>query len=65
VGNEVKQPILPQALYFDTNALRQLVYGISNVDFVELRKYSEVLDLKFFAPEVVVKEWLNQRERSL
>jgi len=56
-----QESILPEAVYFDTNVLRQLSSGVSNVDFIELRKQLDLISVGLFAPDVVVKEWIQHR----
>jgi hypothetical protein len=55
---ETNQPEISEALYFDTNALRQLSHGVENVEFLGLREFAEKLGIKIFAPEVVILEWI-------
>jgi len=51
----------PTAIYFDTNALNQLVHGETNVDFIELRQVSKER-VGLFAPDVVVRELVHHRQ---
>jgi hypothetical protein len=55
------QDALPEAVYLDTNVLRQVSHGVSNVDFIELRKHLDSIKASLFVPDVVVKEWIQQR----
>lgn len=58
---EQTQYVLPEAVYFDTNVLRQVSKGVSNVEFIELRKHLDLIKASLFVPDVVVKEWIQQR----
>jgi hypothetical protein len=53
--------VLPEAVYLDTNVLRQVSHGESNVEFIELRKNLDLIRASLFVPDVVVKEWVQQR----
>lgn len=64
MNSEPNHSVISEALYFDTNALRQLSHGIENVEFLNLRQVSEVIGLKFFAPEVAIMEWIRQKQKE-
>ena len=53
---------LPKAIYLDTNIIFQL--GGLQVDFLELRELTRSINVKFFIPELVFKERVNQMIRN-
>jgi hypothetical protein len=60
-----QERIIPDAIYFDTNILRQLESHSSNVVFLELRDMANKIKAQLCVPEIVVKERFNQRNEEV
>jgi len=59
-----KKSILSQAIYLDTNALRQFAFSVSNVEFSELKYLSDQIGAKLFSPMVAVKEFIKHWQKE-
>lgn len=55
----------PHAVYFDTNSIRQLSYGISNVEYLKLKELCRANKINLAVPEVVVYEWYYMQQREI
>jgi len=55
----------PHVIYFDTNALRELTFGISNVEYLKLKEFCKSNSIGLAVPEVVVYEWYYMQRREV
>jgi len=51
---------MPEAVYFDTNALYAISHGTTDAEYLALRSAAEKVGAGLFAPEVVVREWTRR-----
>lgn len=55
----------PQIIYLDTNAVRELSYGISNVEYLKLKEFCKSNKISLAASEVVIYEWYYMQRREV
>ncbi len=55
----------PHVIYFDTNVIRELSFGISNVEFLKLKEFCNKYKIGLAVPEPVAYEWYYLQKKEV